>query len=100
MFKELFTCEGCVEMDIQWQLCRTIGPLTLHSQEIRRKVQGIITGDPPAARLLGGSESLIRYLKYNIRNFTWYVFGTDERQIEAGIIRNNVTCSQFSSEKK
>ncbi len=32
--KELFTGEGCVEMDIPWQLCRTIGPLTLHSQEI------------------------------------------------------------------
>ncbi len=25
--KELFTGEGCVEMDIPWQLCRTIGPL-------------------------------------------------------------------------
>ena len=25
--KELFTSEGCVEMDIPWQLCRTIGPL-------------------------------------------------------------------------
>ncbi len=32
--KELFTGEGCVEMDIPWKLCRTIGPLTLHSQEI------------------------------------------------------------------
>ncbi len=31
---ELYTGEGCVEMDIPWQLCRTIGPLTLHSQEI------------------------------------------------------------------
>ncbi len=25
--KELSTGEGCVEMDIPWQLCRTIGPL-------------------------------------------------------------------------
>ncbi len=25
--KELLTGEGCVEMDIPWQLCRTIGPL-------------------------------------------------------------------------
>ncbi len=25
--KELFTGEGCVEMDNPWQLCRTIGPL-------------------------------------------------------------------------
>ncbi len=25
--KELYTGEGCVEMDIPWQLCRTIGPL-------------------------------------------------------------------------
>ncbi len=25
--KELFTGEGCDEMDIPWQLCRTIGPL-------------------------------------------------------------------------
>ncbi len=33
--KELFTGEGCVEMDIPWRLCRTIGPLTLHSQEIK-----------------------------------------------------------------
>ncbi len=33
--KELFTGEGCVEMDSPWQSCRTIGPLTLHSQEIR-----------------------------------------------------------------
>ena len=32
--KELLIGEGCVEMDIPWQLCRTIGPLTLHSQEI------------------------------------------------------------------
>ena len=32
--KEQFTGEGCVEMDIPWQLCQTIGPLTLHSQEI------------------------------------------------------------------
>ncbi len=32
--KECLTGEGCVEMDIPWQLCRTIGPLTLHSQEI------------------------------------------------------------------
>ena len=32
--KEILTGEGCVEMDIQWELCRTIGPLTLHSQEI------------------------------------------------------------------
>ncbi len=32
--KELVTSEGCVEMDIPWQLCRTIGPLTFHSQEI------------------------------------------------------------------
>ncbi len=24
--------KGCVEMDNPWQLCRTIGPLTLHSQ--------------------------------------------------------------------
>ncbi len=28
------TGEGYVEMDIPWQLCRTIGLLTLHSQEI------------------------------------------------------------------
>ncbi len=28
--KELLTGEGCVEMDIPWQLCWTIGPLTLH----------------------------------------------------------------------
>ncbi len=27
--KELFKGEGCVEMGIPWQLCRTIGPLTL-----------------------------------------------------------------------
>ncbi len=26
--------KGCVEMDIPWQLYRTIGPLMLHSQEI------------------------------------------------------------------
>ncbi len=26
-YKELYTGEGCVEMDIPWQLCRTIGPL-------------------------------------------------------------------------
>ena len=32
--KELITSEGCVEMDSPWQLCRTIGPLSLHSQEI------------------------------------------------------------------
>ncbi len=32
--EELYTGEGYVEMDIPWQLCRTIGPLTLHSQEI------------------------------------------------------------------
>ena len=32
--KELYTGEGCVEMDIPWPLCRTIGPLTLHSQEM------------------------------------------------------------------
>ncbi len=32
--KELFPGKGCVEMDVPWQLCRTIGPLTLHSQEI------------------------------------------------------------------
>ncbi len=32
--KELLTGEGCAEMDIPWQLCRTIGPLTLRSQEI------------------------------------------------------------------
>ncbi len=32
--KELFTGEGCVEMDNPWQLCRTIGPLTLHRQEM------------------------------------------------------------------
>ncbi len=25
---------GFVEMDIPWQLCQTIGPLTLHSQGI------------------------------------------------------------------
>ncbi len=25
--KELFTGKGCVEMDIPWQFCRTIGPL-------------------------------------------------------------------------
>ncbi len=25
--KEPYTGEGCVEMDIPWQLCRTIGPL-------------------------------------------------------------------------
>ncbi len=25
--KELLTGEGCVEIDIPWQLCRTIGPL-------------------------------------------------------------------------
>ncbi len=25
--KELFTGEGCLVMDIPWQLCRTIGPL-------------------------------------------------------------------------
>ena len=33
--KELFTGKGCVEMDIPWQLRRNIGPLTLHSQEIK-----------------------------------------------------------------
>ncbi len=27
MKKELYTGEGCVEMDILWQICRTIGPL-------------------------------------------------------------------------
>ena len=32
--KELLTGEECVEMDTPWQLCRTTGPLTLHSQEI------------------------------------------------------------------
>ncbi len=32
--KELFTGKGCVGVVIPWQLCRTIGPLTLHSQEI------------------------------------------------------------------
>ncbi len=32
--KELFTGEGCVGVVIPWQLCRTIGPLMLHSQEI------------------------------------------------------------------
>ncbi len=31
---ELYTGEGCVEMDNPWQLCRTIGTLALHSQEI------------------------------------------------------------------
>ncbi len=35
--KELLTGEGCVEMDVPWQLCRTIGPLTLHSQEIKKR---------------------------------------------------------------
>ncbi len=32
--KGLFTGEGCVGVVIPWQFCRTIGPLTLHSQEI------------------------------------------------------------------
>ncbi len=32
--KELYTGEGCVEMDIPWQLCWTVDPLTLHSQEM------------------------------------------------------------------
>ncbi len=27
------TSKGCVEMDIPWQLCWTIGPLTFYSQE-------------------------------------------------------------------
>ncbi len=27
--KELYTGEGCVEMDIPWQICRTISTLTL-----------------------------------------------------------------------
>ena len=27
------TSEGCVEMDDPWQLCRSIDPLTFHSQE-------------------------------------------------------------------
>ncbi len=26
---EKYTGEGCVEMDIPWQLCRTIGPLLI-----------------------------------------------------------------------
>ena len=34
--KTVFTGEGYAEMDIPWQLCRTVGPLTLHSQEIRQ----------------------------------------------------------------
>ncbi len=29
-----YTGEECVEMDIPWQLCWTMDPLTLHSQEI------------------------------------------------------------------
>ncbi len=33
---ELLTGEGCVGVVIPWQLCRTIGPLTLHSQEMGR----------------------------------------------------------------
>ncbi len=32
--------EECEEMVIPWQLCRTIGPLTFHSQEI-----GLFCGD-------------------------------------------------------
>ncbi len=32
--KEHLTGEGCVGMAIPWQLCRTIGPLTLRSQEM------------------------------------------------------------------
>ena len=32
--KRLLTGEGCVGVVIPWQFCRTIGPLTLHSQEI------------------------------------------------------------------
>ncbi len=32
--KERLTGEGCVGVVIPWQLCRTIGPLTLPSQEI------------------------------------------------------------------
>ncbi len=32
--KSCQTSEGRVEIVIPWQLCRTIGPLTFHSQEI------------------------------------------------------------------
>ncbi len=31
--KERLRGEGCVGVDIPWKFCRTIGPLTLHSQE-------------------------------------------------------------------
>ncbi len=31
--KELTASNRCVEMVVPWQLCRTIGSLTLHSQE-------------------------------------------------------------------
>ncbi len=34
--KEHLTGEGCVRVVIPWQLCRSIGPLTLHSQEMGR----------------------------------------------------------------
>ncbi len=37
--KELLTGEGCVGVVIPWQLCRIIGPLTLHSQEMHRWAQ-------------------------------------------------------------
>ncbi len=32
--KKLYTGKGCVEMDIPWQSCWTIGPLMLHSQDV------------------------------------------------------------------
>ncbi len=35
--KEIHSGEGCVEMDIPWQLSRTIGPLTLHSAMFPRR---------------------------------------------------------------
>ncbi len=40
--KELFTGEGCVGMVIPWQLCRTIGPLTLYSQEMQPCPSGCV----------------------------------------------------------
>ena len=44
-------------MDIPWQLCRTIGPLTLHSQEIYNELDSL-------GLFRWSSELLGRILKY------------------------------------
>ena len=60
--KELFTGEGCVEMDNPWQLCRTIGPLLRDSPwQVLKHSQG---GGGCSAKMQSGGFSTFGFQKY------------------------------------